>query len=148
MSDVLTRAASAAGGGGDTCTLPNGEKPFSFGLSPRTLIVLVPFLACLPLMSYLFLPWLGTTVGWYLRRKTEGRRARIIEVLEEDERAFQAKRLGEKQKGGKAGGSGSGDEDDGWENIEAATAGSAGIGEKGNAGADFSGIVGFFHPFW
>jgi alpha-1,2-mannosyltransferase len=78
----------------------------------------------------------GAALGWYLRRKTDGRRALILRVTEESERAFKD------NSPSKSSGSSLDDE---WENIEAAVTGTAKNGEKGEN--DWDGIVGFFHPF-
>jgi alpha-1,2-mannosyltransferase len=43
-------------------------------------------------------------------------------------------------------GSGKHRDDDEWEQVEASTVGSAVNG--GKADKDWSGLVGFFHPFW
>lgn len=134
--DLLSRPGPALGQDqmGDTCRLPSGEKPFSFGLGPKTLaFVVMPLVACTPLMLYLFIPWFGTVLGMYLRRKTEGRRAQVVEAVKKEEAAFQAKSKGQKES------------DDEWESIDAAVAAAAN-GEKGQK--EWDGVVGFFHPFW
>ncbi|KAJ9149814.1 Alpha-1,2-mannosyltransferase alg-11 [Pleurostoma richardsiae] len=123
-----------------SCTAPTGQKPFTLGVHPRTLaLVIVPMIACLPLTVLFIVPYVlravGRGLGWYLRRKTEGRRLRILEVMGEDEKAFlESKKDQDKTP----------DEAD-WENIEAHALGSSPNGEK--AEADWDGIVGFFHPF-
>jgi hypothetical protein len=96
-------------------------------------------LAAIPL-AWLFLAPLfwratGSVLGWYLRRKTDGRRSQILEVMEEEERAFEQKNHGRT----------AGDDDE-WETVEAYAVGSANNGEMGEA--EWDGIVGFFHPFW
>ncbi len=105
----------------------------------RSATYLIPSLVLPAVLTLLLLPWIwrlaGLTLGWYLRRKTEGRRQRIFEVMAEEEESFQ------QQAGDKAGR----DEDE-WENVEAYAVGSAGNGEKGQR--DWDGVVGFFHPFW
>ncbi|OAA57480.1 alpha-mannosyltransferase [Niveomyces insectorum RCEF 264] len=78
----------------------------------------------------------GSTLGWYLRQRTESQRQQLLQVMAADEKLFQDER--------RAAGS-SDDDDDGWENVEACTTGSVGNGEKGEK--DWEGIVGFFHPF-
>lgn len=80
---------------------------------------------------------IGTTLGWYLRRKTEGRRAVLIQVTEEQEREF-------RESGSSKNGAGS-SLDDEWDDIAASTAGTLKNGQK--ADKDWDGIVGFFHPF-
>jgi len=88
----------------------------------------------------ILLPWLwrsfGRLLGVYLWRKTEGRRASILEIMEEDQKQYEAENKNKKQNSS----------DDEWENVEGYAVGSAGNGEKGQK--DWDGIVGFFHPFW
>jgi alpha-1,2-mannosyltransferase len=102
-------------------------------------LVAATILAVVPLVTIFVLPmaWrlVGTLLGWYLRKKTDGRRHRIIEVMEDEERRFEeTNRVGRKES------------DDDWENIEAYAVGTSGNGEKGQK--EWDGIVGFFHPFW
>ena len=93
----------------------------------------LPFIILSPLAFSILSPYVlrafGSVLGWYLRKKTEGRRTRILEVMEEDERSY---------RGGK-GGSKSLDGAD-WVSVGASAGNS---GEK-----QWAGIVGFFHPFW
>lgn len=74
----------------------------------------------------------GQIIGWYLRRKTDGRRSQILERVQEEEKTLEAK-------GGRR-------DSDEWENVESYTVGSSQNGEK--ADIEWAGIVGFFHPFW
>ncbi len=103
---------------------------------------LLPTVVLAPLLTAALLPFLwrgtGLALGWFLRRKTDGRRARIFEVTEEDEKKFEAEGGASKQQQPAS--------DDEWENVDAYTAGSVGNGET--ARKDWDGIVGFFHPFW
>ncbi|CAK7205671.1 asparagine-linked glycosylation protein [Sporothrix eucalyptigena] len=84
----------------------------------------------------------GSTLGWYLRQRTEGQRQFLLEMMAADEKRFQDQKkqkvVKEAQK--KVDGS-----DDDWENIEAEATASSGNGERG--ASDWDGIVGFFHPF-
>ena len=86
----------------------------------------------------------GTTLGLYLRKRTEHQRQYLLETMAADEKRFQEQEQEQKQPK-KTSGSGSTSDDD-WENVEAHGAGSAGNGDKG--ASDWDGIVGFFHPFW
>ncbi|CAJ2512130.1 Uu.00g077550.m01.CDS01 [Anthostomella pinea] len=103
-------------------------------------IVCTPFAAllcwnfALPTLFRVFSQTVGSSSGWYLRKKTEGRRALIVRATEESERTFR------KQRSPRNDGS-----DDDWENIDSSTAATSNNGEKG--GEDWDGIVGFFHPF-
>ncbi len=108
-------------------------------MSPSSLpLIIVSVLACLPLFAFLFgtriIVAAGRVLGWYLRRKTAGRRMQILERVEEEE-----KELAEDPKARR-------DSDEEWENIESYTAGTSKNGEK--ADKEWDGIVGFFHPFW
>lgn len=75
---------------------------------------------------------LGSAVGYYLKKKTAGRRAQILDLVDADEKEFKAKR------GRRA--------SDEWENVDSY------VGEttknKAKEDANWDGIVGFFHPFW
>ncbi|KAK8130742.1 hypothetical protein PG999_003122 [Apiospora kogelbergensis] len=101
-----------------------------------------------PVLFHALANTVGTTLGWYLRKKTDGRRSLIIRLTEDDEKAHAEKRSSNKS-GGSGSGSGSSDSrsslDNDWENIEASVLGSSHNGEKGEQ--DWDGIVGFFHPF-
>lgn len=96
-------------------------------------------IAAMPLLYFFIVPWfwraIGSALGWYLKRKTEGRRAQLLEIMNEDERRF-AERGQERKKSVT---------DEEWESIET-LAGSADNGGKG--AQEWDGIVGFFHPFW
>lgn len=89
-----------------------------------------------PILFRIISQTVGTTLGWYLRRKTDGRRSLIIRVTEENEKKYK------ENSSSKSSGSSLDDE---WENIEGATAGTSKNGEK--ADQEWDGIVGFFHPF-
>lgn len=101
-------------------------------------VLLVLVLSTLPLLIVLLGPKIvaaaSRTAGWYLRRKTAGRRAQILERVEGEEKA-----LAEDQSTRR-------DSDEEWENVESYAAGTARNGEK--AEKEWNGIVGFFHPFW
>ncbi|KAL2024285.1 hypothetical protein VTK56DRAFT_8767 [Thermocarpiscus australiensis] len=80
----------------------------------------------------------GSLLGWYLRKKTDGRRCHILELVEADEKEYRESR--------RASGSGSeGGEDGGWEKLDAYATGTATNADIGDD--DWDGIVGFFHPF-
>lgn len=84
---------------------------------------------------------LGVMGGTYLRKKTEGRRAHLLEVMAQEEKAFQEK---ESSAGRPS------TDSNGWENVEASSEKSGGSTGKQqtDSSKDWSGIVGFFHPFW
>ncbi|KAI9730969.1 MAG: asparagine-linked glycosylation protein [Claussenomyces sp. TS43310] len=118
-----------------SCSLPP-ERQFGVGLYWATLGVAM-LLALLPFTVMIGVPrllgWVGRSVGFYLKRKTAGRRIQILERVEGEEKS-----LLEQEKGRR-------DSDDGWENVEAYAAGTAQNGER--ADKEWEGIVGFFHPF-
>jgi alpha-1,2-mannosyltransferase len=125
----------------ETCRAPDGSQPFSFGMSPNVLaFVVVPILALTPITALLVVPMLwraiGSMLGWYLRKKTDGRRSHILELVEADQKKYQEENKSRR----------SSDVEDGWENVDADAVGTAKNGDKGEE--EWDGIVGFFHPFW
>lgn len=106
-------------------------------LGAAVLVVLLPLFFIFGLPSL----WnaLGSVAGSYLRRKTDGRRSKILEVIEEDEKRYAENK-------GKKGGDSRDEEDGGWEKVQAYSASSTPNADKSTE--DWSGIVGFFHPFW
>ena len=133
----------------DTCSAPGSSS-----CSPQTSFfssmdgrlrshVVVPLLCLAPLATLVLVPllWraLGAALGWYLRKKTDGRRCHILELVEADENKYREERRGSTS-------SGEGVEDGGWEKVYADSVGTAGNGDKRDDSWD--GIVGFFHPFW
>ncbi|ORY59994.1 uncharacterized protein BCR38DRAFT_443537 [Pseudomassariella vexata] len=109
-------------------------------------VVSTPFVALvfwnygLPLLFRIISQTVGITLGWYLRRKTDGRRALILRITEDNEKIFQ-----EKNSSQHSGGSSNNSLRD-WETIEGGVSvGTAQNGEKGEQ--DWDGIVAFFHPF-
>ena len=81
--------------------------------------------------------YVGGTVGYYLRKKTTGRKAQILQLVEADEEEYRKTKEfteGEKRR-----------DSDEWESVEAYATGTARNGEK--AEKEWDGIVGFFHPF-
>ncbi|KAK3321410.1 glycosyltransferase family 4 protein [Cercophora scortea] len=132
----------------ETCAAPSGRKPFSFGMDPKVLaFVVVPLLAVTPLVTLFLIPFLwqslGSLLGWYLRRKTDGRRCHIFELVEEEEKSYRAAKEEEEEEQRSRKKSTS--DDDGWESVEAHTAGISPNGGKGEE--EWDGVVGFFHPF-
>ncbi|KAF2692194.1 glycosyltransferase family 4 protein [Lentithecium fluviatile CBS 122367] len=90
------------------------------------------------LLSFIFLPrtlrFVGELLGSYLRRSSRTRRELLLARVANEQRAYEAERKGKRGK-----------EEGDWEEVEASTVGSAVNG--GKADEDWSGIVGFFHPF-
>ena len=83
-----------------------------------------PFLIAMAVPRLLRL--LGHSLGWYLRKKTEGRRSLLISLMNEEASKSQEKNLETKS-------TSSGE----WQNVQ-----------KQDVDPDWAGIVGFFHPFW
>lgn len=121
----------------DTCVAPDGTRPFSFGMEPRTLIFVATGIACMPLTILILGPLLfrfvGKTIGWALIKKTEGRRALLVSLMDEDN-----KKSGDKSPSSKS--SSSSDE---WEKVQSPAADL----DKKITNPDWDGIIGFFHPF-
>ncbi|OLN92047.1 GDP-Man:Man(3)GlcNAc(2)-PP-Dol alpha-1,2-mannosyltransferase [Colletotrichum chlorophyti] len=119
----------------ETCSAPSGQKPFSFGLDPWTIAyVVVPLIAVTPIATFIMLPLLmrgiGALLGWYLRKKTDGRKAQLLELMVAEQQSYNqtksTSKTGDKTK------------------VQAQASGSSGKGEKD---ANWTGVVGFFHPF-
>lgn len=133
-------ADSCAAHGATTCS-PDASSRFMDGKFLSH--VVVPLLCLAPLATFLLFPLLwraaGSFLGWYLRKKTDGRRCHILELVESDEKKYREyRRDSTSSEEGGAGG--------GWEKVDASTTGTAKNGDKGDD--DWDGIVGFFHPFW
>lgn len=134
-------------GGGGSCKAPSGQDQWSpFGLSPTSVALLALPLGLIPFFVLFGIPalWqaLGSVAGTYLRNKTDGRRAQLLEVMAQDEKSYLSNgKTGddpeeEVEKGKK----------DIWKKIEASIQGKLPKGDK--ADKEWSGIIGFFHPFW
>jgi hypothetical protein len=76
----------------------------------------------------------GRLLGWYLLRKTDGRRHQILERVEDEQKALDTHS------------NISGGSDDEWQKVESCAVGTATNGEEANK--EWDGIVGFLHPFW
>jgi len=97
-----------------------------------------------PIATFVLFPLLwraaGSFLGWYLRKKTEGRRCHILELVDADEKKYREERRGSTS-------SREDSEDGSWEKLDAAISETAKNGDK-HHDDDWDGIVGFFHPFW
>ncbi len=120
-----------------TCPAPGTVDAKDMPLLPFPVLV-VSVLAFLPLLTVLLGPRIvaaaSRAVGWYLRRRTAGRRAQILERVGGEEKAPAEDQSARR------------DSDEEWENVESYAAGTAKNGEK--ADKEWDGLVGFFHPFW
>lgn len=82
--------------GGGSCKAPDGEQYTNFGLSPKTItFVIAPLIAIIPAFVLFGIPALwsavGSLVGAYVRRKTEGRRDPILGLIDNDVKALREK---------------------------------------------------------
>ncbi|KAI1199377.1 glycosyltransferase family 4 protein [Nemania serpens] len=123
-------------------------------MDPTTVLVTGAAIACspfaamalwhlIPMLLRSFVGALGLCAGWYLRKKTDGRRALILRATEDQEASLRDKI---KSDGGTAGTSDAGlsreDED---EEVEKEGSDRERKGEERDR--EWDGIVGFFHPF-
>ena len=124
----------------DTCRAPDGSKPFSFGMQPKTLAMMTLLVASTPLFLILVVPIVLTRIGrffgWTLRRRTDGRRAQVLSAMAEEEEKFQQEKAEQKDVSS----------NEGWETIDASSLDLS--SKEAEAQKDWDGIVGFFHPFW
>lgn len=127
-----------------SCKAPSGEAYWSpFGLSPAAITFIVaPTIAFIPMFVIFGIPalWraLGAMLGTYLRHKTDGRRAQLLDVMAHDEKSYTPSDDDED--------SGEKGKKDIWNKIEASIMEKLPKGDT--ADREWSGIVGFFHPFW
>ncbi|KAL1883359.1 asparagine-linked glycosylation protein [Diaporthe australafricana] len=132
--------------GGASCKAPSGQDQWSpFGLSPTSVALLALPLGLIPFFVLFGIPalWqvLGSVGGTYLRNKTDGRRAQLLEVMAEDEKSYQSNgktRDGPEEQVEKG-------KKDVWKKIEASIQGKLPKGDDSDK--EWSGIIGFFHPF-
>ncbi|CZT44837.1 related to ALG11 protein [Rhynchosporium secalis] len=122
----------------ESCSAPSGSK---FGITPGQSIFIVSVLGFLPLLVYLLGPKLvfrvGGSLGHYLRKKTAGRRAQILGLVQKDQKEWEQKIASGIERR----------DSDGWETVDSYAVGTAKNGQKIPHDADWDGIVGFFHPF-
>jgi alpha-1,2-mannosyltransferase len=122
---------------GEMCTAPDGSSASFLSLTPTRIVWLVTILGFTPITIILLGPrlifWFGGILGFYLKKKTAGRKAQILEVVESEEEAWLKEGKGRR-------------DSEEWETVDAYTIGTAGNGEQGEK--EWDGIVGFFHPFW
>ncbi|KAG0645981.1 Glycolipid 2-alpha-mannosyltransferase [Hyphodiscus hymeniophilus] len=121
----------------EVCMAPDGDPMVTFGFMANwTSLLKLLAAASTPLILMLVIPMIvkriGRSFGSYLKRKSAGRKAQILELVEAAEKEFQ-KEGGERR------------DSDEWESVEAYAVGTAKNGEK--ADKEWDGVVGFFHPF-
>lgn len=110
-----------------------------------------PYTAALlgaPLVVYLLVPLLlrgiGSLLGTYLRKKTAGRRAYLLDLKVSDEKAY-ASTAGQKKNNREQSDK---DSSDSWEAIDAQSTSKVDGRGKPTSSREWSGIIGFLHPFW
>lgn len=116
---------------------PPSDGPTSlFGVELRTLI-LAPMIAFAPFIVVFVIPQIlglfGRLLGWSLRKKTDGRRSQLLTYMNEENKKYYTA-----NKDAAAGGLGEGSKTD----LDSKTQATL------ESQKDWSGIVGFFHPFW
>ena len=121
----------------ETCKAPDGSDMWTFGMDSKLVVMtVISIIAFTPITIILLGPklvfYVGGIFGHYLKRKTAGRKAQMLELVEADEKEYAAE--GERR------------DSDEWESVEAYATGTAKNGEK--ADKEWDGIVGFLHPFW
>jgi alpha-1,2-mannosyltransferase len=120
------------------CLAPDGSQVWTFGMNNFTRTVIVALiLGFFPLTTILLGPklifWVGGIAGSYLRKKTAGRKAQILDLTEKDQAEWEEEGKDRRNS-------------DDWESVDAYAVGTAKNGEKGEE--EWDGIVGFLHPFW
>lgn len=87
-------------------------------------------------ISFLTIPFTiskcGRAVGWYICKKTASRKELLLSRAEAEEKEHRLQNFA------------NGDEE--WEKTESHTTDSSTSGDK--ASKEWSGVIGFFHPFW
>lgn len=117
-----------------TCGTSCDNDPSATGFNWRKIAYTALAITLLSQLALLVLARVvGSALGWYLRRASSGRRAHLVSLMQMD----QEKQKDERLWVGKPRDSG-----DEKKKARAAASGS----EK--PGADWRGVVGFFHPFW
>jgi alpha-1,2-mannosyltransferase len=100
-------------------------------MATSSIVAALAVVPLLPLILIFLVQLLLRALGWYLLAQTTARKAAITTRV----RAEQAALTEHQESQG---------EDDGWEKIE-----ESGTAENGKSlQDDWSGVVGFFHPFW
>ncbi|KAM0246600.1 hypothetical protein ACHAQJ_010161 [Trichoderma viride] len=83
------------------------------------------FVVTSPLILLFIVPLIGSAVGWLLRRKTDGRRIHLINLMNEEHRKYLEKR----------------------QDSDSTTPDRLDANGKLQVSQDWEGVVGFFHPF-
>ena len=100
-------------------------------MATSNIVAVLALIPLLPLILILCVRLLLCALGWYLQAQTTARKTALIDRVKNEQADISEKQV-------------SREVEDGWEKIEeSATA------ENGKPILDdWSGVVGFFHPFW
>lgn len=104
-----------------TCSQPSS----SWGLNSSSMALFATILVTSPLFLLLIVPLIGSGVGWLLRRKTDGRRIHLINLMEEEHRKYLHQH----------------------KDSDSTTRDKLDANGELQATQDWQGVVGFFHPF-
>lgn len=105
-----------------TCSQPSS----SWGLNSSSMALFATILVTSPLFLLLIVPLIGSGIGWLLRRKTDGRRIHLINLMEEEHRKYLHQH----------------------KDSDSTTRDKLDANGELQATQDWQGVVGFFHPFW
>lgn len=111
-----------------------GTPPVDIIMGPKSVLALVGALSLFALLTQSVLKFLLASFGVRLRDRSAAKRKLLLEAAVAEEE-FASRRRTDKA------------EDEDWERVEGYAAASAENGAP-MPESDFSGIVGFFHPFW
>lgn len=99
-----------------------------------TFVLFAPFL--IAVLGPRLVAAAGRSLGWTLKKKTDGRRSHLINLMDEENKKSNEKDIESKSS------SSSGE----WQKVQQTDLGATNGAEK--ADQEWDGIVGFFHPFW
>lgn len=103
------------------------SQPSSFwGLNSSPMALFATILVTSPLFLLVIVPLIGSGIGWLLRRKTDGRRIHLINLMEEEHRKYLHQH----------------------HDSDSTTPDKLDAKGELQATQDWQGVVGFFHPFW
>ncbi|KAL7918639.1 glycosyltransferase family 4 protein [Trichoderma austrokoningii] len=102
-----------------------GQPSSSWGPDLYSRALLATILVAPPFFLFLIVPLIGSGIGWLLRRKTDGRRIHLINLMEEEHRKYLLQHPG----------------------SDSTTPDKLDANDGLQATPDWQGVVGFFHPF-
>ena len=123
--------ADAMSGTPETCSTGCADESSSALVLDRKTVAysILVVLLFSQLAGLVFSRVVGGVLGWYLRKAASGRRAHLVGLMQIDQDLYNK---GKAQAHGVS------------EGVEAQAADAA----SGKKGAEWRGVVGFFHPFW